>query len=75
MAGAAAIDNGRERLMRAMSEVRFDPAHWFSRFGGREGEAVQRIVLVTAPASPLPAGTHGVSALRQLTQDAAYQLK
>jgi len=71
--GIAAVDNGRERLLRAMAEVRFDAAQWLSQHPSPE--AVQRAILAAAPGNPLPAGVEGLSALRLLTQDAVYQLK
>ncbi len=69
------LDNGRERMLRALADVRFDSTQWFAQFKSLEGEAVQRAVLVAAPGSPIPAEVRGLQALRLLTQDPVYQLK
>jgi uncharacterized protein (DUF1800 family) len=73
--GIAAVTNGRERLVRAMSEVRFDSTQWLSQVQPRGAEGVQRVVLAAAPGNPVPAGVEGLQAVRLFTQDAAYQLK
>ena len=75
MKGAAAVDNGRERIARAMAELRFDPAPWFAQLLPADAGGVQRVLLAAAPASPLPAGVDGLQAVRLLTQDPVYQLK
>jgi uncharacterized protein (DUF1800 family) len=66
---------GQERYLRAMSSVRFDASQWLARLDRGEAAAVQRVLLATAPATPAPPGTLGMDLIRQLTQDAAYQLK
>jgi hypothetical protein len=58
-----------------MEDVRFDAPRWFAQVKSAGPDDMQRNVLATAPANPLPHGVHGVQALRLLTQDAAYQLK
>jgi uncharacterized protein (DUF1800 family) len=75
MKGVAAVDNGRERIARAMAQLRFDPAPWFAQLPPADTGAVQRVLLAAAPASPLPAGVEGLQAVRLLTQDPVYQLK
>jgi uncharacterized protein (DUF1800 family) len=74
-AGGAMLDNSRERLLRALADVRFDSIQWFAQFKAGDGEAVQRAVLAAAPGTPIPAGVQGLQALRLLTQDPVYQLK
>jgi uncharacterized protein (DUF1800 family) len=68
-------ENMRERLVRAMTDIRFDAPHWFGQFNASDGETLQRSVLAARPASPLPVGVQGLPALRLLTQDPVYQLK
>ena len=71
----AAADNRRERIARALADVRFDPQLWLAQFRPGEAAAPERIILAAAPEKPLPAGVQGVEALKLLTQDAVYQLK
>jgi uncharacterized protein (DUF1800 family) len=73
--GSGMIDNGRERLLRALADVRFDSTQWFAQLKSLDGEAVQRAVLAAAPGNPIPADVRGLQALRLLTQDPVYQLK
>ena len=75
MKGMAAVSDGRERFVRAMAEVRFDAPQWLGQFGQADTGAVQRLILASAPGSPLPAGVQGIQALQMLTQDPVYQLK
>ena len=65
----------RQRLLRALADVRFDYTRWFAQFKSLHGETVQRAVLAGAPADPIPAEVQGVQALRVITQDPVYQLK
>jgi uncharacterized protein (DUF1800 family) len=74
-AGGGMLDNNRERLLRALADVRFDYTRWFAQFKSLDGETVQRAVLAGAPADPIPAEVQGVQALRVITQDPVYQLK
>ena len=71
----AAADNRRERIARALADVRFDPQLWAAQLRPGEAAAPERIILAAAPEKPLPAGVQGVEALKLLTQDAVYQLK
>ena len=73
--GIAAVDNGRERLDRAMAQIRFDSTRWSSQWQPVGIDSVQRIVLAAAPSAPIPANASGVQMARLLTQDAVYQLK
>jgi uncharacterized protein (DUF1800 family) len=72
--GIAAVNNGRERVRRAMAELRFDASRWFAQMpAGADG--LQRVILPAAPANGVPAGAEGLHAVRLLTQDPVYQLK
>ena len=66
---------GQERYLRAMQNVHFDASQWLARLNGGEAGAVQRVLLATGPAAPAAPGMQGMDLIRQLTQDAAYQLK
>jgi hypothetical protein len=68
------IDSGRERYMRAVSEIRFESGKWLAQVPGAE-RALERLVLATAPVSAPPQGAHGIEAIRHLAMDPAYQLK
>ena len=73
--GIAALENGRERVVRAMAEVRFDSTRWLGELKPRGSDGVQRLILAAAPGNPVPVGVEGLPAVRFLTQDAVYQLK
>lgn len=75
MKGMAAVDNGRERVLRAMAELRFDAAQWFAQLKLPHAESAQRVILAATPGNPLPPGAQGMQALKLLTQDPVYQLK
>ena len=73
--GVAQIDDGRERFVRAMMEIRFDSNRWLAQFRDADTASVQRVLLAAAPlAAPAP-GVQGMELIRQLTLDPAYQLK
>jgi uncharacterized protein (DUF1800 family) len=72
---AARLAPGQERYLRAMLNVHFDSSQWLARLNGGEAGAVQRVLLATGPATPAAPGMQGIDLIRQLTQDAAYQLK
>jgi uncharacterized protein (DUF1800 family) len=72
---AARVGPGQERYLRAMMNVHFDASQWLARLNGGEAGSVQRVLLATGPALPAASGMQGMDLIRQLTQDAAYQLK
>jgi len=73
--GIAQIDDGRERFVRAMMEIRFDSNRWLAQFRDADTASVQRVLLAAAPlAAPAP-GVQGMELIRQLTLDPAFQLK
>jgi hypothetical protein len=74
MKGIGAVENGRERILRAMAEIRFDARRWLAQVPA-SAEGIQRVILAGPPVNSVPAGTAPMQALRLLTQDPAYQLK
>jgi len=73
--GAARLDEGRERFMRAMMEIQFDSGRWLAQFKGGDAAAVQRVLLAVAPVNAPAPGIQGMELIRHLVQDPAYQLK
>jgi len=73
--GAARLDDGRARFMRAMMEIRFDSGRWLAQFGGEDASMVERVLLAAAPVGAPASGAQGMELIRQLTQDPVYQLK
>jgi uncharacterized protein (DUF1800 family) len=68
-------EDGRERYLRAMSEIRFDGSAWLAQFASANAPALERLILASTPVNALPEGLRGMDAIRHLTQDPAYQLK
>ena len=64
----------RERLARAMMDIRFDGDKWLSRFAPGDPLLV-KVVLAADPLNPPAASTSGTELLRQLVLDPVYQLK
>jgi uncharacterized protein (DUF1800 family) len=73
--GIARIDDGRDRFMRAMMEIRFDGGRWLAQFKGGDTAGVQRVLLAAAPVSAPAPDIRGMELIRQLTLDPVYQLK
>jgi uncharacterized protein (DUF1800 family) len=73
--GLRAIDEGRQRYMRALAQIQFDSSRWLAQVGGREADGMQRAVLAAAPVGGAPQGAQGMDLIRSLTQDPVYQLK
>lgn len=65
---------GRERYMRAMSEIRFESGRWLAQLPAAE-RGLERVVLAAAPVSAPPQGAQGIELIRHLAMDPAYQLK
>jgi len=65
----------RERMARAMMDVRVDADRWLAQLDRRDEQSVARLVLPTAPVLPLASHPTPLDMLRALTQDPAYQLK
>jgi uncharacterized protein (DUF1800 family) len=63
----------RMRLVKALSEIRFDSRTWLSRY--HDVASVERALLAVAAVLPPPAGTSGVALVRSIALDPVYQLK
>ena len=69
-------EEGRERFVRALYEIRFDSQRWLGEFPGAVSQAdIARVMLATAAVNPLPADTSTRETVRRLALDPAYQLK
>jgi uncharacterized protein (DUF1800 family) len=73
--GIRQISEGRQRYMRAMSQIRFESSRWLAQVKGGDAAGVQRVVLAAAPVSAPPQGAQGMELIRHLTMDPMYQLK
>jgi len=74
--GAGKIDGeGRQRFLRALSDIRFDADVWIATNGGPNGERVAALILPGAPVEPPDGNAKGLELIRELTQDPMYQLK
>ena len=66
---------GRQRLLNAIGDVRFDADRWLGAFGGESAQAVSQLVLALDPLLPSAPERGGLERLRTLTQDPVYQLR
>ncbi len=67
---------GRERFITALSEIRFDSGAWLAQIkGGDTTRAVETAMLPMPPVTNPPADKQGVTLIRMLALDPAYQLK
>jgi len=69
----------RREIERALEALHFDSARYFAAFPGTDSraraQAVQRLLLATAPLAPPDYDADSLTFVRALMQDAAYQLK
>jgi uncharacterized protein (DUF1800 family) len=69
----------RREIERALDALHFDSARFFAGFAGSDSrsraQAVQRLLLATAPLAPPDYDADSLTFVRALMQDAAYQLK
>ena len=69
-------EEGRERFIRALYEIQFDPQRWLKQFQGAVSQAdLTRALLAREPVSPVPADVPAREAVRRIALDPAYQLK
>jgi uncharacterized protein (DUF1800 family) len=71
---------GRQRMTRALTDIRFDASRWLGEFTkepslSRPALSPQLALLPLAPVSPLPARVSGRELARAITLDPVYQLK
>jgi uncharacterized protein (DUF1800 family) len=74
-AGADGADGMRGRPGRAMLDVRFDANAWLAGVGSGVPGTAERLLLATAPATPIPADALGMELIRRIARDPVYQLK
>ncbi len=73
--GGRAGPEGRQRLARALGEVRFDADRWLARWDRDVADGVAASILPLPPVEAPAPGTQGLELLRALTQDPVYQLR
>jgi uncharacterized protein (DUF1800 family) len=73
--GIARIDDGRQRYLRAMEQIRFESGRWLGQLGGAGAEDVQRVVLAVAPVTGPAQNAQGAELIRRYAMDPVYQLK
>ena len=74
--GGGQLDGGeRRRLLRGLTDLRFDAGGWMAALRNPDAAGVVAAVLPIAPVATVPDGVTGLELIRTLTQDAAYQLK
>ena len=73
--GIARIDDGRQRYVRAMEQVRFESGRWLAQVDGAGAAGVQRVALATAPVAAAAQGAEGIDLIRRVAMDPVYQLK
>jgi hypothetical protein len=67
---------GRDRFVRALFEIRFDPQRWLGEFPGAASPSdVARALLAREPVNPLPADADARETIRRIALDPVYQLK
>lgn len=72
--GAGRLDDeARLRMVRAVSEIRFDSRRWLSRYP--DVAAVERALLPIPAVAPPSADVAGIALVRGIALDPAYQLK
>ena len=72
--GIGKLDDGKARLVRAMTDIQFDSDKWLAQFQPGDPLLV-KVVLAADPANPPAATAQGTDMLRQLVLDPVYQLK
>jgi uncharacterized protein (DUF1800 family) len=65
----------RERMARAMMDIRIDADRWMLQFERRDEQSVARFLLPTQGVLPLASHPTALDTLRAITQDPTYQLK
>ncbi|MEO7727964.1 MAG: DUF1800 domain-containing protein [Burkholderiales bacterium] len=72
--GIGKVEDGRQRLTRAMMDIHFDGDKWLSQYRPGDSQVV-KVVLAAEPANQPATGARGADLLRQLVLDPVYQLK
>ena len=67
---------GRERFVRALYEIQFDPQRWLGQFAGAVSHAdIERVLLAREPVNAVPAELPAREVVKRLALDPSYQLK
>jgi uncharacterized protein (DUF1800 family) len=67
---------GRERFVRALYEIQFDPQRWLGQFPGAVSQAdIAGALLAREPVNPVPPDATPRELVRRLALDPVYQLK
>jgi uncharacterized protein (DUF1800 family) len=67
---------GRERFVRALYEIQFDPQRWLGQFAGAVSHAdIERALLARDPVNAVPAELPAREVVKRLALDPSYQLK
>jgi uncharacterized protein (DUF1800 family) len=67
---------GRERLVRALHEIQFDPQRWLAQFDGAVSQAdIVRALVAREPVNTALADADARETIRRLALDPVYQLK
>jgi uncharacterized protein (DUF1800 family) len=67
---------GRERFVRALYEIQFDPQRWLGQFGGAATQAdMTQALLARDPVSALPMEANPRETIQRIALDPVYQLK
>jgi uncharacterized protein (DUF1800 family) len=67
---------GRERFVRALYEIQFDPQRWLGQFGGAVSPAdMAQALLARDPVNALPMDASARETIQRIALDPAYQLK
>jgi hypothetical protein len=67
---------GRERFVRALYEIQFDPQRWLGQFGGAVSQAdMAQALLARDPVNALPMDASAHETIKRIALDPVYQLK
>ena len=73
--GIGRINEGRQRYMRALTDIRFESSRWLGQFGTTDPSRLQRMILAAAPVRAVPQEAQGMELIRHYAMDPVYQLK
>jgi len=69
-------EEGRERFVRALYEIQFDPQRWLGQFPGAVSHGdMERALLAREPVNAIPTDLPAREVIRRIALDPAYQLK
>ncbi|HTO46756.1 MAG TPA: DUF1800 domain-containing protein [Burkholderiales bacterium] len=69
-------EEGRERFVRALYEIQFDPQRWLGQFPGAVSHGdMERALLARDPVTPVPTDLSAREVIKRIALDPSYQLK